>query len=955
MKGSDVRKWIEAGFKDYGKDPWFFIRELAQNSRDAGAKTIRVKAGRTTKNNEILIFEDDGHGMTYAHAARYLFCLYASSKTNEKYSAGIFGIGFWTVLKFNPSKIIIESCFKGEKWGVLVDADLNTTPTACDLTESGTRITLVRPPMEKTVGEFVKKTEQALVRYCSYLRRNTRNAPPLPVLFSGKNITRKMNLPGPVRLRFNEGLVEGVVGLAPRPQVRLFARGLPVWQGTTLDELSHTPGSQSSQQEMAKGLAPVFLLNGNNLEVNISRRKVIDNRALQKARKIAENALSHLVEIAAESVSPRSLLQRFSYGFKKAAASILRSFWKTLLVSVLLILPLEYILLTTFYKKSSGPEKIPMLSMRVENNRYSGASVGAISARGTVEISYHPPATTWFKLYHAEEYQQASGFIQTFTRSQHIPFPPVNCAQKAITIELTTPEKGTLLLPQPVAHSLDPGSMTLDGLSLYSVDNRSTVGAVITIPHSGVIRYQCCPEPERDSLSMSMVERLTQLPQHLSMPASIQKVLSDSMELSTGKKVEIALGITISLLKYDDSAEIAEKYRNSLDSDWLQKVLGIGAGDCDILNGVTILFLRRMGVPARLAIGLIGENGKILPGMHAWTEYFDGRWRYLDSAIYTPSTRETGTTSPIPHTFQRYPEAAYKLDQPIDMEAIKALPFKKNEMFENREKQRVSVTRRRSFYPLLLFAIFFIFALLILLLILTRRKRPDRPFKAEDMPRVKDNLAGMALHALLHPRAWGENTNIRNVKIIPTITGAPLSLHQALKLSKTGRLFYISQTNPLVRHLEKASVPILKTGHPAFDPLIKLLPGGINLDRITALRAVVPEKADNSLMGQLLSGVSRLLSLPCLVAPGLLTEDFFDVDLTPLPSLSGSVIGIPSQFIAVNPGSNQIQSILSLFKENPQLAQFKLVNILLKESGLFPTSHHLILEKVSRHLLKEIS
>ena len=94
----DFRKWIEAGYKDYGKDPWFFIRELAQNSRDAGAAFIRVKIGYTSAKEEVLVFEDDGCGMSYDHAVRYLFRLYASSKSNEKYAAGLFGIGFWTVL-----------------------------------------------------------------------------------------------------------------------------------------------------------------------------------------------------------------------------------------------------------------------------------------------------------------------------------------------------------------------------------------------------------------------------------------------------------------------------------------------------------------------------------------------------------------------------------------------------------------------------------------------------------------------------------------------------------------------------------------------------------------------------------------------------------------------------------------------------------------------------------------
>ncbi len=40
MNANEYRKWIEAGLKDYGDAPWFFIRELAQNSRDAGAGTI---------------------------------------------------------------------------------------------------------------------------------------------------------------------------------------------------------------------------------------------------------------------------------------------------------------------------------------------------------------------------------------------------------------------------------------------------------------------------------------------------------------------------------------------------------------------------------------------------------------------------------------------------------------------------------------------------------------------------------------------------------------------------------------------------------------------------------------------------------------------------------------------------------------------------------------------------
>jgi hypothetical protein len=47
MLGKDFRSLAEAVTGTYGNDPWFFLRELAQNSRDAGAQSIWVNAERT--------------------------------------------------------------------------------------------------------------------------------------------------------------------------------------------------------------------------------------------------------------------------------------------------------------------------------------------------------------------------------------------------------------------------------------------------------------------------------------------------------------------------------------------------------------------------------------------------------------------------------------------------------------------------------------------------------------------------------------------------------------------------------------------------------------------------------------------------------------------------------------------------------------------------------------------
>ena len=87
MQGNTFRKWAKIAFQSYGEDPWFFLRELAQNSRDAGAKNIWIYTEFTQQNEELIIFHDDGGGMTYDHACQYLFRLYASSKSDDKTAA----------------------------------------------------------------------------------------------------------------------------------------------------------------------------------------------------------------------------------------------------------------------------------------------------------------------------------------------------------------------------------------------------------------------------------------------------------------------------------------------------------------------------------------------------------------------------------------------------------------------------------------------------------------------------------------------------------------------------------------------------------------------------------------------------------------------------------------------------------------------------------------------------
>ena len=195
-------------------------------------------------------------------------------------SAGQYGIGFWTILSFQPTRILLESRTKKNSWAVALDADLKAQYVTCSLIRPGSTIILTRPAVFSSAPEFNRTVENELRGYCQYLRRNDRRGTMLPVYFHEQNVTIPMSLPGPLSYSFHSGPVEGAVGLAEKPLVRLYARGLPVWEGALLNQMSHLQPPADCQPEIDSGLAPVFLLNGNQLDVTFSRNLDLDNKTL---------------------------------------------------------------------------------------------------------------------------------------------------------------------------------------------------------------------------------------------------------------------------------------------------------------------------------------------------------------------------------------------------------------------------------------------------------------------------------------------------------------------------------------------------------------------------------------------------------------------------------------------------------------------------------------------------
>lgn len=949
-------KWIKASYRSYGSDTWFFLRELAQNSRDAGARSIRVDTEKDNSQLETLIFSDDGSGMSFSHAKKYLFRLYASSKTEEKYSAGMYGIGFWTIFRFEPQNIIIESRFKKEAWAVQMDSELNIKKIPCDLCDSGTRIQLSRRSKFKDHIQFRNEVETRLSHYCRFLRRNDKKASPLMVYFNDKIITRSFSLPGVITKKFYKGAVEGIVGFDHKPRVTLLARGLPVWEGTTLEELSHVPRETVNFSEIGQGLAPVFLINGNNLDVNMSRRTVMENSALARVTKIAENELSNLVRIHAQQVYPKYRLFYLWDYLRRIFRKLGRTFWTRIFLLLLILVPLEIFLLNTFVLKTSLINKKVFVKtnplLRYKNNVYEGATVSTFNEPPILQMSFKPGKNLWFKIFSADRYDLQKGFIRAGDQDYFPNYSVNKCSGENISVKIETKRGGIIMLPCPTGYKIESGSITCNStIHARSQTNRSGETLINIAGKGGLIRYRCCLQQKKEISGESKI-RLTHLPDSLIFPADLSRQLLISTYMSIEIKIRKAVELTKSLVSYDISAQTAGQYQSLSNLDWFQKIIQIGKGDCDILNGMTTLFLRKMGIPCRLVIGLVGRRGRILPSLHAWVEYFHQGWKSIDSSLNIPPLHET--------SLQRY-------STPIQGDLFSTQQPDIQTSLNNNHKKDTSGLARLFIY----FFISLAFLLIPIFYLLLRKKSPLLPREKTDQ--IKKHLSQMAMGALLQPKAWGYESNIWNYRIIPAIGKKSLSLEQVIKLSKKNRLYAGSRDNPLVIQFKKASITILDQEDKAFFSLVALLPGVIDLDMLHSLKIHLPETPGKNPLNRFLVKVNKKLrkiskDLPVcvwsshigeqdiqrinfsnLISMGFLRNKFSIKNLVP----KRGRVPLPEHFMVFHPESKKIENLFKQYQLNPDLGMFRIIISIIKELKLFPDQEKRLIKRASKLLLKK--
>ena len=629
----------------YGADAWVFVRELLQNARDAGAHRVRIEVGRHEKRDRI-ICRDDGEGMSFAHARRYLFTLYASSKRGRSRTAGRFGIGFWSVLRFSPDTIVIRSRLAGgEGWLVRLDGDLEKTiREPCEM-ERGTEVILERPASADDLEALVR---DAVLRDAPFLNRRGRKRRPLEVSVNGTPVRAEMELPPP-SLSFGGRGLRGVVGLGPEPRVEVFAHGLRVRDAASLDELLLTGrAGRSAMPTTSKGLAPRVVIDSVDLSVLMARGDAREDRALRHLVAVCHRELGRLV---------RAELDRHTHlRFPAWLGERLREMWSVswipkagaaaavLVVAILIgwrVLPSAVDRGRETAQAQPAASTAPGDDFVLEpyrdlGDRYRGPTVSSVSPTNTaVDLRFRPPgARPLFAAFVIPGFGSAGAPVAV-PSSATGPYRGAACGEGCLEVALGfEAEAGLFRIPVATGHLVDPESAFLDGKPAPLFATAAGEACLrLEGPTRGRLVYRSSPGASESDQVIGPWPAL---------PAELQDFAGTLEGLPYGDRAAAAVDFIQRRVVYDTSPGTAARYTEAGlgQRGLLERALAIGAGDCDVQNAVVATLLNRVGVPARLAIGWIGYEGNAMPGLHAWVEHLsaDGRWSAADASSAAIST-----------------------------------------------------------------------------------------------------------------------------------------------------------------------------------------------------------------------------------------------------------------------------------------------------------------------------
>jgi transglutaminase-like putative cysteine protease len=643
----------------YGPDPWVFVRELVQNARDAGASTITFEI-RDDGTRTTVRCHDDGEGMSFTDAERFLFSLYSSSKEDASDQVGRFGVGFWSVLRFEPDRITIRSRRRRDPddagWEIVLRDGLRDVRRRSISAAAGTEVLLGRPS-DPTVDVAAEVAKAARENARFLATRDDRDRP-LRVLVDGRPVNQAFALGAPSASYRRRG-ARVVVGLGREPRVELFSRGLRVRAATSLDDLlsnDRTAGTAPIEFPTVVGaMAPQAYLDGDAVEVMLSRSDARDTRALRRMVEHARKQLRRLVRRQLDRSRPPSVIERFARaGRKLADAPIGAQILGAGIAGAGLALVLAAILWEP--KPSTRPGGLaspvsatalpPPPVYRDLASQYRGPHVSVLtsSTARPLDLIYEPADLELMLGTLVVPDLDAETAVAAVTEKAYAGRECVDgCVRLALPVD--TPA-GDMRLPLAAGHVVDPRNMQVGervrGRDWQLMRTEAGDPAVRLIaPFRGTVTYTTGPGmPEG-----AVVARR---------PHLTPELRRDARQVATAESVDDAARVAIdrvqARVRYATDAATAEAHRQRRErgQGFMARALAIGAGDCDIQNGIVAALMQDAGYDARLVIGYLGKSGRVSPWLHAWVEIRgdDGQWFAADASERPPGAPPSSALNP---------------------------------------------------------------------------------------------------------------------------------------------------------------------------------------------------------------------------------------------------------------------------------------------------------------------
>ena len=418
--------------------------------------------------------------------------------------------------------------------------------------------------------------------------------------------------------------------------------------------------------ELPGGLAPQALLESAELEVMLSRSDARDNRALAKLVNLAQRELERLIERQLEVACPLPWWSRLRgwvadrirglstlrpvdvVGLAMVVGVLIAAAWRGGGSGSAVIAPPErppQVVARTAPPPSPAPGPRPFEDLR---RRYRGPEVDDLAPRRTepIALRYRPAD--------GQPYFAALAFSRLSPDGSPVPeeiderlesYPTSSCeASNCLDVEVQIESAGPILrIPVPTGHRLVTDSLAMEGAKPRL--GASAEGQPVLAfdgPVRGLLRY-------RTTATVDPTEsKAPRAPATL--PARFERRANQLRALPVPIRVAVLQDLVRERVAYDYSAPIARRHRQlrARGDGFIRRTLAIGAGDCDVQNSLLTALLHAAGVPARLAVGYQGVQGKVLPSLHAWVEYrdSDGRWSVADASASSADAAELVATAP---------------------------------------------------------------------------------------------------------------------------------------------------------------------------------------------------------------------------------------------------------------------------------------------------------------------